>query len=183
MPSARRGSPGRRNAPNPDPPPNHTRPGCVPGRAVSLGARCVSDESHSCRWKTSGRRMVAGSAAPPVESSGPSPSGYRPSVRVAIGLQRSVPPRPPQAASYAVRVPRAGSPPTTAFPLHPCHAVAVRLGVPTTTGSPGGLPPPGHFPIGFRLTVIRRPNRRRRAMSSAHRTRAASPEGSGPFSF
>ena len=141
VPSARRGSPGRRNAPNPDPPPNHTRPGCVPGRAVSLDARCVSDESHSCRSKTSGRRMVAGSAAPPVESSGPSPSGYRPSVRVAIGLQRSVPPRPPPAASYAVRVPRAGSPPTTAFPLHPCHAVAVRLGVPTTRVSGGTSTP------------------------------------------
>ena len=60
------------------------------------------------------------------------PPHLQPSVRVAIGLQRSVPPRPPPAASYAVRVPRAGSPPTAAFPLHPCHAVAVRLGVPTT---------------------------------------------------
>ena len=69
------------------------------------------------------------------------PPHLQPSVRVAIGLRRPVPPRPPPAASYAVRVPRAGSPPTAAFPLHPCHAVAVRLGVPTTRVS-GGLPTP-----------------------------------------
>ena len=43
--------------------------------------------------------------------------------------------------SYAVRVPRAGSPPTAAFPLHPCPAVAVRLGVPTTRVS-GGISTP-----------------------------------------
>ena len=91
------------------------------------------------------------------------------SLPVAIGLQRPVPPRPPPAASYAVCVPRAGSPPTTAFPLHPCHAVAVRLGVPTTRVSGGTSHPPGHFPIGFRLTVIRRPNRRRRAMPGAQK--------------
>ena len=69
------------------------------------------------------------------------PPHLQPSVRVAIGLQRSVPPLPPPAASYAVRVPRAGSPPTAAFPLHPCHAVAVRLGVPTTRVF-GGIPTP-----------------------------------------
>ena len=40
-------------------------------------------------------------------------------------------------------------------------------------GSPGGLPPPGHFPIGFRLTVIRRPNRRRRTMPGAHKKEPA----------
>ena len=53
--------------------------------------------------------------------------------------------RPPRtfggAAAYAVRVPRAGSPPTAAFPLHPCHAVAVRLGVPTTRVSGGTSTP------------------------------------------
>ena len=58
-----------------------------------------------------------------------------------------------QAASYAVRVPRAGVLPAASFPPRlAAVAVAVRLGIPAIW-APRGLSPPSHFPIQFPSSV------------------------------
>jgi hypothetical protein len=71
-------------------------------------------------------------------------------------------------ASYAIRVPQAGSLLSASFPRHlAVVAVAVRLGVPITR-VPRGLSPPSHFPVRFRSPVIQRPSWALRAMPGAH---------------
>ena len=74
-------------------------------------------------------------------------------------------------ASYALRVPRAGSLPPASFRPHlAAAALAVRLGVPVIEAS-RGLSPPSHFPVRFPLPVPkqRAPCTPLRAMPGARR--------------
>src|SRR6185312_1853702 len=70
----------------------------------------------------------------------------------------------PTLASYALRVPRAGAPPTTSSARAPRGPALAARPAPTApesvrclgdpvTWAPRGLAPPGHFPLGFHLPV------------------------------
>ena len=77
-------------------------------------------------------------------------------------------------ASHAIPVRQAGALPSASSPHRlTTYAVAVRLGIPVTKAS-RGLSPPSHFPVRFRLPVVRCP-KTSRAMPGAQRRRA--PEG------
>jgi len=85
-------------------------------------------------------------------------------------------------ASYALRVPRAGSLPPASFRPHlAAAALAVRLGVPVIEAS-RGLSPPSHFPVRFPLPVPkqRAPCTPLRAMPGARRAGVYPPPADPP---